>query len=121
MIEDSGVASSGTAESLLNASNINKTRRALLVTICAFQKLMRKAHETEILLEDANTQFHAWCKEKCEEQTTFKFWYMISTMVIIYLVLIESFCEGLFDADKCSHVAIIPYLFANDNTHYSRW
>ena len=57
MIEDSGVASSGTAESLLNASNINKTRRALLVTICALQKLMRKAHETEILLEDANTHF----------------------------------------------------------------
>ena len=121
MIEDSGVASSGTAESLLNASNINKTRRALLVTICALQKLMIKAHETEILLEDANVQFHTWCKEKCEEQATFKFWYMISTMVIIYLVLIQSFREGLFDAYKSSLVAIMPYLFANGNTHYSRW
>jgi hypothetical protein len=59
VIEDSGVASSGTSEPLLNASNINKTRISLLVTIYALQKLMRKANETEISLEDANTQFDA--------------------------------------------------------------
>ena len=41
---------------------------------------------------------------------------MIST-----IVMIQSFCEGLFNAYKSSLVAIIPYLFANDSTHYSRW
>ena len=82
---------------------------------------MRKAHETEILLEDENSEFDAWCKIECEEQTTFKFWYMISTIITIYLVLIQSFREGLFDAYKSSLVAIMPYLFSNDSTHYSRW
>ena len=38
-----------------------------------------------------------------------------------YLVLIQSFSEGLFDAYKSSLVAIMSHLFANDNTHYSRW
>ncbi len=59
---------------------------------------MIKAHKTEILLEDANTQ-----------------------LVIIILVLIQSFRERLFYAYKSSLVAIMPYLFANYNTHYSRW
>ena len=38
-----------------------------------------------------------------------------------YLVLILSFLEGLIEAYKASLVTIMPFLFANDNTHYSRW
>ena len=120
-VEDSGVASAGTAESLLDAGNINKTRRSLQVPICTMHKLLKKAHETEIMLEDANSTFDVWCETKSEEQSTFKFWYMVSKIVNIYLVLIHSFREGLFDAYKASLVAIMPYLFANDSIHYSRW
>ena len=38
-----------------------------------------------------------------------QFWYRISTMVIIYLVMIQSFREGLFDAYKSSLVVIMPW------------
>ena len=38
-----------------------------------------------------------------------------------YLVFISSLREGNFDAYKCSLSELMPYLFANDNTHYSRW
>ena len=54
---DSGVASKGTAESMLNVNNINKTRRSLQVTVCALNQLLREAYETEMILEDKNIDF----------------------------------------------------------------
>ena len=46
---------------------------------------------------------------------------MVMKIVTTYLVLMLSLREGIFDAYKSSLSAIMPYLFANDNTHYSRW
>ena len=107
MIENSGVASSGTAESFLHVSNINKTRKALQITICALHKLLRKDLETELILEDINTDFDAWCETKCQEQPTFKFWFMVMRLVNIYLILILSFRGGSFEAYKASLSAMI--------------
>ena len=71
VIEGSGVASYGTAQSMLHASNITKTRRALQVTVCALYKLLRTCYEGK------DTDFDIWCQEKCDEQPTFKYWHMI--------------------------------------------
>ena len=66
-VEDSGVASSGTAQSMLNASNITKTRKALQITVCALYKLLRDSYETDMILESKDTDFDYWC-QKCYEQ-----------------------------------------------------
>ena len=106
---------------MLHVKNINKTRRALQITVCAIHKLLKDAYETDKLVEDKIIDFDLWCAEKCEEQPTFKYWYMIQKIVLIYLVMMKSIREGDFEAYKCSLSAIIPYFFSNDNTHYSRW
>ena len=63
-IEDSEVTSKGTAESMLNVNNINKTRRSLQITVCTLNKLLREAYETKMILEDKNIDFGLWCTEK---------------------------------------------------------
>ena len=62
-----GVASCRTAQSMLHASNITKTRRALQVTVCALYKLLRICYETDIILEGKDTDFDIWYQEKCDE------------------------------------------------------
>ena len=89
-VEDSGVASSGTAQSMLNASNITKTRKALQITVCALYKLLRDSYETDMILESKDTDFDYWCQEKCYEQPTFKYWYLVIKTVMTYLVFISS-------------------------------
>ena len=74
-----------------------------------------------MILEDKNTDFDLWCTEKCDEQPTFKYWYMIKKIVLQYLVMLKSIRDGDFDSYKSSLSAIMPYFFANDNTHFSRW
>ena len=87
---------------MLHVKNINKTRRALQITVCAIQKLLRDAYETDKIVEDKIIDFHLWCEEKCKEQPTFKYWYMIQKIVLIYLVMMKSVREGDFEGYKCS-------------------
>ena len=51
-IEDSGVATLGTAEGLLQAKNVTKSRRALQIIACALFKLLKDLNELDILLQD---------------------------------------------------------------------
>ena len=62
-----GVASCRTAQSMLHASNITKTRRALQVTVFALYKLKRISYEIDMILEGKDTDFDIWCQEKCDE------------------------------------------------------
>ena len=62
-----GVASCRTAQSMLHASNITKTRRALQVTVFALYKLIRISYEIDMILEGKDTDFDIWCQEKCDE------------------------------------------------------
>ena len=55
-----GVASCRTAQSMLHASNITKTRRALQVTVFAFYKLIRISYEIDMILEGKDTDFDIW-------------------------------------------------------------
>ena len=65
--------------------------------------------------------FEEWGQVKCERQPTFKFWFMVLTIILAYLDYIFSLRGGMFEAYKSALANILPYLFANDNTHYSRW
>ena len=46
---------------------------------------------------------------------------MVLTIILAYLDYIFSLRGGMFEAYKSALANILPYLFANDNTHYSRW
>ena len=62
-----GVASCKTAQSILHASNITKTRRAPQVTVFAFYNLIRISYEIDMILEGKDTDLDIWCQEKCDE------------------------------------------------------
>ena len=51
-----GVASCRIAQSMLHASNITKTRRALQVTVIALYKLIRISYEIDMILEGKDTE-----------------------------------------------------------------
>ena len=65
--------------------------------------------------------FEEWCESKCKVQPTFKFWFMVLSIILAYLDFVFSLRGGIFKTYKSALATILPYLFANDNTHYSRW
>ena len=118
-IEEAGIATSGMSESFLHVSNIAKTRRVHQITACALFKLMKAAYEDDMEEEDLN--FDDWCSKKCGEQPSFMYWFMVLELELSLLTFIRSFREGNFDAYRKSIEKLMPYFFANDNIHYSRW
>ena len=74
-----------------------------------------------MILEDKNIDFDIWCTEKSSDQPTFKYWHMVIRIILLYLAMMKSIRDGDFEDCKSSLFAIMPFFFANDNTHYSRW
>ena len=74
-----------------------------------------------MILEDKNIDFDLWCTEKSCDQPTFKYWHMVIRIILLYLAMMKSIRDGDFEDCKSSLFAIMPFFFANDNTHYSRW
>ena len=46
---------------------------------------------------------------------------MVLTTELKILAFIRSLREGNFETYKEAIIALLPYFFSNDNTHYSRW
>lgn len=118
-IQHSGIATAGTADSFLHAACVTKTRMVHQVTACTLYKLLKAAFEDDTSGDDIS--FEQWCITKSAQQPTFKFWFMILELQLIYFAFVFSFREGDFEIYKATIAQILPFLFANDSVHYSRW
>lgn len=120
-LTQAGIAGAGTADSFLKAAHVTRTRRAHQVTASCLYLLMQKAYvkyeeeaEGEVMsLEDWRTNRAAACPQ-------FKFWSIILQLELTLMIYVRAIREGNFmlyiESSK-----IVPWFFALDHTHYSRW
>ena len=73
VINQSGLASAGTADSFLKVSHITKTRHAHRVTVAALHILMKKAYEMYCNSVSVPMSLFMWRKEMEEESPQFLF------------------------------------------------
>ena len=125
VLTDAGVASFGTAEFFLTASNVTRIRQAHQITAASLYRHMKTAY-TDYCSEatencDEVINFEYWC-ERCKLQSPqFQFWYLILSMEVTILALMWSFQEANF-ALYCDTLSeLIPFFFANNNINYARW
>ncbi len=133
-LEDSGwtdslcqakIASPGTADSFLKATHVTKTRHAHQVTAASLYSLMQQGYTeyTESLLQDGEepVSFESWCAQKREQSPMFHFWHTTFHLELLMLVFVRSICEANFSLYVDSLTKLLPWFFALDHTHYSRW
>ena len=112
VIEDSGVATSGTADSFLKVCSITKSRNTLQITACVLYRLLKKAFKTDqILTSESEMVLEQWCLSKCRDQPTFKVWHMIIDLILTSLVFLCSIRNGNFNAYLTSFAKLLPFLF----------
>ena len=58
--EESGKATSGTADYFLHVSSVTKTRAGHQITVCALYKLMKSAFDTDIEMSGEDIGFEQW-------------------------------------------------------------
>ena len=121
-LTQAGIAGAGTADSFLKAAHVTRTRRAHQVTASCLYLLMQKAYvkyeeeaEGEVMsLEDWRTNRAAACPQ-------FKFWSIILQLELTLMIYVRAIREGNFMLYIESLTKIVPWFFALDHTHYSRW
>ena len=100
VLTEAGIASSGTAESFLSASNVTKTRLAHQVMACTLYKLLQCAYNQ--YKDDYSTasdieEFENWRTEKENSHPQFHFWSQVLTIEILVLEFIRSIRETNFE------------------------
>ena len=117
-------ATPGTADSFLCVTHVTHTRRAHQITASSLYHLLQKAYlaycsslgeeHNQLSLED-------WCSSNAELYPQFKFWLLILHLELAVLVYVRAIREGDFKLYVDALTQIVPWFFALDHTHYTRW
>ena len=65
--------------------------------------------------------FDEWCAQQAKRSVHFDYWLNVMSLENMRLVYVRSLREGNFDLYVQSLAHIVPWMFALDHTHYSRW
>lgn len=117
---DSGVASSGTADSFLKVSHLTRTRHVHQVTALVLSKLQQDAFISTN--DDHNEEtFSTWKSNLLKCSPTFQFWDMILRLETLILIFIKAHREIDFPLFVETLEALVPWFFALDHVNYARW
>lgn len=119
------IATTGTADSFISASHVTKTRHAHQVSVASIWTLLQKAYDeyrSEAISANTQTEpFETWCTQRAQQSVQFNYWLKTLSLEIILLLYIRAIREGNFELYVQSLTKIVPWMFALDHTHYSRW
>ena len=93
------------------------------MTAASLYVLLQRAYSEDCTSDDPNSMqldsptFEEWCIQRSEASAHFDYW--LKTLLL--LRYIRSLREGNFPLYVESLTQIVPWMFALDHTHYSRW
>lgn len=114
----------GTADSLLKATHVAKTRHAHQVTLCALNMLLKSAYQAYTKSVPSNEQaiaYSTWATSRQSESATFHYWLQVMELESLMLVYVKSIREGHFPLYVESLTHLAHWMFALDKTNYARW
>lgn len=114
---EAGIASSGVAESFLNASHLTRTRHSHQVTLLSLSKLQQDAWK-ETSQDEA---FEAWKKRMASISPTFQYWELVRQFELLVCIFVRAHRTKNFNLFVEALEALVPWFFALDHTHYARW
>ena len=120
-LTQANVASSGTADSFLNASHHTRTRHGHQVSLLALHKLQDDAFLSCTEGPHNAEMKEAWRQSMIQKCPTFKYWDTVLQIELLGLVLVKAHCECNFPFYTDSLKALSPWFFALDHHNYARW
>ena len=115
------LATAAKADSFLKASHVKITRQAHQVTASALSILLHNAYDTYVCEESEPMPFDESCTERVEASPQFQYWLIVMQLELLVLLYVRSLRDANFLLYVAVLVALTPWFFALDHTHYSRW
>ena len=114
-LEESGVATSGKADSFLWGAHVKRSRYAHQVTACSLYQLLSDSYS-----ESSATYFETFSNEK-SSVPQFRFWLTTLELELLLLTFVLSLREGNFHLYIEALHKMAPCFFSLDRVNYSRW
>ena len=106
-------------------SHVTKTRHAHQVTAASLHTLLHLPHteyNTSATEVESALSFEQWCQVGAQQSVVqFDYWLKTLSLELSMLLFIWCIHEGNFQLYMESLTAIVPWMFALDHNHYSRW
>ena len=120
---EADITSAGTADSFLKASHLTRTRHAHQVTAASLYILMHRSYDRSTAANEAPTpeSFDTWRKRRIHESPQFQYWSLTLELQLTILVFVRSLREANFQLYIETLDQLMPWFFALDHPHYSRW
>ena len=119
-LSNAGVTPPGN-DSLCTGHAIAKTKYVHQVTDNALYILMIDAFQKSSIDVSKQQTFDEWLKEVESRSPQFKFWSIALRMELDYLLFLRAVRKGDFLLYIASTEKLLPWIFALDHIHYSRW
>lgn len=122
-LTEAKVASPGTAESFIKASNVVRTRNVHKVTASSLYILLHKAYD-DYVKRSASTEdisFDDWCSTLTNSVPQFTFWYITFLLELLLLAFVRSIRQANFQLYVDTLSKMTPWFFALDHPNYARW
>ena len=116
----SGIVSSGIADSFLRASHVAKPRHAHQITASILYMLLHKAYSENMGEAKEEVSLDEWCYQRSNESPQFKFWYEVLLLAVDVLIFIRSLRTSNFQMYVDALKNLTPWFFALDHTNYAR-
>ena len=120
IISKAGLCGSGTADSMLKAKDLKKTRYAYQVTAACLWILQRESYQSYVDSTEEPLDFTEWRQSKTESSSHFFFWNLIFEQIQVLLAFLLSERSANFDMYVEMLKCIVPLLFALDKHRYAK-
>ena len=107
----------GRVESFLQGTNVKRSRYAHQLSLASLLRLARDSFDEKT----ENLTYDEWKKFLSASSVNASYWFTVIQLEILLFMLVRSVREANFDLLLRRLQDIIPWLFAMDLVHYSRW
>jgi hypothetical protein len=123
VMANADVATPGVVDSFTSAKHITRTRRAHQITSSSLYVLQHRAYEKYITRAEDRVllSFTDWRDKMSETCPHFLYWCRVMELQLICLQLVKAFRTADFSLYVDSLTKMMPWIFALDQTNYSRW
>ena len=119
------IATPGTADSILRAAHVTRTRRANQITATTLHIRQRRAYTRHCMTDFDNAEdlpeFEDWCQRRAKYIPHFQYWASVLELDMLVLVYVRSLRHASFAMYLAAPMELVPWFHALDHTHYARW
>ena len=120
LIANAQVFTSGTSKALLSAFHVKKSRYAHQVSVATLHLLLKQAFEKHQININEIT-FETWVDSARKKSVQFEYFFVVYELELLLLTFVKSIRVADFEMFCDAVEQIIPWMFALDHVHYSRW